>query len=123
VLSNAVFSAVHDGGGQCWESGQPRPSSPQPGDAQNGAQAHNNNPNGQQVRNNGHTPAAQSVPGHDVDTSGTPTADITQSLKEWGSLSPRERAAVIEAASEKPVQKFKEFIDEYYQAVGNRQSQ
>jgi hypothetical protein len=105
------------------QGAQPRPSAPQPGDAQNGAQAHNNNPNGQQARNNGHTPAAQSVPGHDVDTSGTPTADITQSLKEWGSLSPRERAAVIEAASEKPVQKFKEFIDEYYQAVGNRQNQ
>jgi hypothetical protein len=30
---------------------------------------------------------------------------------------------VIEAASEKPVQKFKEFIDEYYQALGNRQAQ
>ncbi|MGA2442439.1 MAG: DUF4175 family protein, partial [Tepidisphaeraceae bacterium] len=101
------------------QGGQPQPSSAKPGDAQ----AHNNNPNGQRVPNNGHTPAAQSVPGHDVDTSGTPTADITQSLKEWGSLSPRERAAVIEAASEKPVQKFKEFIDEYYQAVGNRQNQ
>jgi hypothetical protein len=100
------------------QGAQPKPSGEKPGDAQ----AHNNNPNGQQARNNGHTPAAQSVPGHDVDTSGTPTADITQSLKEWGSLSPRERAAVIEAASEKPVQKFKEFIDEYYQAVGNRQN-
>jgi hypothetical protein len=105
------------------QGGQPKPSAAQPGDAQNGAQAHNNNPNGQLARNNGHTPAAQSVPGHDVDTSGTPTADITQSLKEWGGLSPRQRAAVIEAASEKPVQKFKQFIDEYYQAVGNRQSQ
>jgi len=25
VLSNAVFSAVHDGGGQCWESGHLEP--------------------------------------------------------------------------------------------------
>jgi hypothetical protein len=97
----------------------PKPSGEKPGDAQ----AHNDDPNGQQARNNGHTPAARSVPGHDVDTSGTPTADITQSLREWGGLSPRERAAVIEAASEKPVQKFKEYIDEYYQAVGNRQNQ
>jgi hypothetical protein len=100
------------------QGAQPKPGDEKPGDAQ----AHNNNPNGQQARNTSHTPAAQSVPGHDVDTSGTPTADITQSLKEWGSLSPRQRAAVIEAASEKPVQKFKEFIDEYYQAVGNRQN-
>jgi hypothetical protein len=43
-------------------------------------------------------------------------------MKEWGDLSPRQRAAIIEAGSEKPVQKFKEFIDEYYQALGNQQS-
>ena len=55
-------------------------------------------------------------------TDGTPTTDITQSMKEWGDLSPRQRAAVIEAGTEKPVQKFKEFIDEYYQALGNQQS-
>jgi hypothetical protein len=101
------------------QPGQPQPSSGQPADAQ----AHNNELNGQRMPSSAHTPAGQSVPGHDVNTSGTPTTDITQSLKEWGSLSPRQRAAVIEAASEKPIQKFKEFIDEYYQAVGNRPSQ
>jgi hypothetical protein len=95
----------------------------QPGDAQANSQAHNNNPNGQQAKSAGRSPAQMSVAGHDVDTSGTPTTDITQSLKEWGNLSPRQRQAVIEAASEKPVQKFKEFIDEYYQALGNRQAQ
>jgi hypothetical protein len=63
-----------------------------------------------------------SVAGHDVNTDGTPTTDITQSMKEWGDLSPRQRAAIIEAGTEKPVQKFKEFIDEYYQALGNQQS-
>jgi hypothetical protein len=87
------------------------------------AQAHNNNQNGQQQRNQGTTPAAQSVPGHDVDTSNTPTADITQGLKEWGNLSPRQRAAVIEADSEKPIQKFKDFVEQYYRALGDRQAQ
>ncbi|MGD0462030.1 MAG: hypothetical protein ABSB74_06045 [Tepidisphaeraceae bacterium] len=95
----------------------------QPGDAQANTQAHNNNPSGQKAKSAGSTPAQVSVAGHDVDTSGTPTTDITQSLKEWGGLSPRQRSAVIEAASEKPVQKFKEFIDEYYQALGNRPAQ
>jgi len=103
-------------------SQQPQPGE-QPGNAQANSQAHNNNPNGRQARNAGSTPAQVSVAGHDTDTSGTPTTDITQSLKEWGGLSPRQRSAVIEAASEKPVQKFKEFIDEYYQALGNRQAQ
>jgi hypothetical protein len=102
---------------------QQKPQNAQPQDAQANSQAHNNNPNGQQAQKAGTTPASVSMGGHDVDTTGTPTTDITQSLKEWGNLSPRQRSAVIEAASEKPVQKFKEFIDEYYQALGNRQAQ
>ncbi|HEX4053736.1 MAG TPA: hypothetical protein VHX86_05690 [Tepidisphaeraceae bacterium] len=105
-------------------SGQQPQQGAQPSDAQANGQSPNNSAKGQQqARSAGHTPASVSVNGHDVDTSGTPTTDITQSLKEWGALSPRQRAAVIEAASEKPVQKFKEYIDEYYQALGNRQAQ
>jgi hypothetical protein len=73
-----------------------------------------------QSANSGATPAVVSVAGHDVDTTGSPTSEITQTLKEWGALSPRKRAAVIEAASEKPVEKFKDYIDEYYQALGAR---
>jgi hypothetical protein len=104
---------------------QPKPQQSQQAQAsqrQSGAAPQNNNPNGQQARSAGHTAAAVSVSGHDVSTDGTPTTDITQSMKEWGDLSPRQRAAVIEAGTEKPVQKFKEFIDEYYQALGNQQS-
>ena len=104
---------------------QPSQQKPQQANAaqvQSGVVSHNNNPNGQQARNAGHTPAAVSISGHDVNTDGTPTTDITQSMKEWGDLSPRQRAAIIEAGTEKPVQKFKEFIDEYYQALGNQQS-
>jgi hypothetical protein len=104
---------------------QSSPQQPQQAQAQpqpTSAQAHNNDNKGQS-HNAGHTPAAYSANGHDVNTDGTPTTDITQSLKEWGDISPRQRAAIIEAGSEKPLQKFKEFIDEYYQAVGNRQAQ
>jgi hypothetical protein len=105
---------------------QPNPQKPQqagqPSPVQVTAQAHNTKSSGQKP-NAGHTPASASVAGHDMNTDGTPTTDITQSLKEWGDLSPRQRAAIIEAGSEKPVQKFKEFIDEYYQALGNQQAQ
>jgi hypothetical protein len=81
-----------------------------------------NNTQGQPPKpvNNGTTPATVAVKGHDVDTSGTPTTDIAQTLKEWGALSPRRRAAVVEAASEKPIEKFKSFIDDYYRALGTR---
>jgi hypothetical protein len=68
----------------------------------------------------GSTPAAYATNNRDVDTTGTPTTDITQTLKEWGALSPRKRAAVIEAATEKPVEKFRSLIDDYYRALGTR---
>jgi hypothetical protein len=81
------------------------------------------NGNKNQSNKSGATPAAVSVPGHDVDTTGSPTTDITETLKEWGGLSPRKRQAVTEAASEKPIEKFKEYIDEYYQALGARSTE
>jgi hypothetical protein len=105
---------------------QSSPSSGQSGQASasdpNNAQQPQNG-NGQSQGNptqNGTSPAQLAARGHDVDTTGTPTQDITQSLKEWGALSPRKRAAVIEAASEKPIDKFKSFIDDYYRALGTR---
>ena len=102
--------------------GQQQPQGAKPADAQANAQPQNGKP-GQQMPQNGHTPAADSTGGHDVDVTNTPTTDITQSLKEWGSLSERKRAAVSEASTEKPIQKFKDFIQGYYQALGNREAQ
>jgi hypothetical protein len=89
-------------------------------DPDNSQQPNNQQAQSQKTANNGTTPATVAVKGHDVDTSGTPTTDITQTLKEWGALSPRRRAAVVEAASEKPIEKFKSFIDDYYRALGTR---
>jgi hypothetical protein len=104
------------------QPGQQPPQGAQPADAQANAQPQNGK-SGQQMPQNGHTPAAVSTAGHDVDVSNTPNTDITQSLKEWGSISDRKRAAVMEASTEKPIQKFKEFIQQYYQALGNREAQ
>jgi hypothetical protein len=105
------------------QQSQQKPQQANSGQSPTDEQAHNNEKKGQQSRSLSHIAAAQSVAGHDVGTDGTPTTDITQSMKEWGDISPRQRAAIIEAGTEKPVQKFKEYIDEYYQALGNRQSQ
>jgi hypothetical protein len=96
------------------QASQPSPvANATPGNSVKGAKQNQSN-------RSGATPAAVSVAGHDVDTTGSPTTDIQQTLKEWGGLSPRKRAAVIEAASEKPIEKFKDYIDEYYQALGAR---
>jgi hypothetical protein len=100
---------------------QGQPSQAQPADAQANAQPQNSQSG--QTAQAGHTPAGQSTPGHDVPVSNAPIADITQSLKEWGGISERKRNAISEASSEKPIQKFKDFIQEYYQALGNREAQ
>jgi hypothetical protein len=112
------------------QQAQPSPGdqSGQSGDGQASASDPNSTPKpdngkaGQPDKNNSQSsaPSNPSGGGHDADTTAGPTADITQSLKEWGSLSPRKRAAVIEAASEKPIEKFKDFIDDYYRALGTR---
>jgi len=97
----------------------------QPLDPTQQAQPDNSQPGRPQgpSRNNGTTPARTSTNDRDVDTTSTPTLDITQTLKEWGALSPRRRAAVVEAASEKPIEKFKSLIDDYYRSLGTRGGQ
>ncbi len=105
------------------EQGQSKPSGK---GQQQQAQAQGNQPNkgpqnqqpGQSV--GGRTPAGQSTANRDTNVSGASQTDIAQTMKEWGGTSPRKRAAVIEAASEKPIEKFKNFIDDYYRALGER---
>jgi hypothetical protein len=82
-----------------------------------------NNSQGPPKSNTGATPATVSNPGHNTDGSNAATADITQVQKEWGNLSPRARQAVIEAESEKPIEKFKQFIDDYYKSLGAQAGQ
>ncbi|MGA2581846.1 MAG: DUF4175 family protein [Tepidisphaeraceae bacterium] len=72
------------------------------------------------------TPRGTSDPageGRRDNTVAAATGDIAESQKEWGALSPRQRAAVIEAGTEKPIEKFKEFIDDYSRAVNTRETE
>jgi hypothetical protein len=109
------------------EQAEPKPGQGQPSQATDPTQGPqpDNQANGNQkpTQITGNTPAATATNNRDVNTTGTPTTDITQTLKEWGALSPRKRAAVIEAATEKPVEKFRTLIDDYYKALGTRTGQ
>jgi hypothetical protein len=43
--------------------------------------------------------------------------EIQESAKEWGGLTARERQAVQEGASEKVIEKYKQFVDDYYRSL------
>ncbi len=48
--------------------------------------------------------------------------DIQESAKEWGGLTARERQAVQEGASEKVIEKYKQFVDDYYRSLSEEAS-
>lgn len=98
---------------------------PQPGQGKPG-QPDNNQANGNPGQSNlkgGSTPANASVipgnPGGPADTSKI----VDDRMSEWAQTSPRQRLAVIEGATEQPIEKFKSFIDDYYKSLATQSTQ
>jgi hypothetical protein len=104
--------------------GQGQPGQPQPGDAS--GQPNNDQANGTPSESNmqgGATPANQStLPGNKGGTADTSKL-IEDRDAEWAQTSPRMRLAVIESATEKPIEKFKAFIDDYYKSLATQSTQ
>src|SRR5688500_4186898 len=104
------------------QPGQPDPQmaqkpGEQAGKRPTGVQANNQGKDGQSKPKAGSTPAGQSTPPGDASPSLDLTQAIKESSKEWGHLSPRTRDAVLEGASEQPVEKYKKLIEDYYRGV------
>lgn len=47
--------------------------------------------------------------------------DIRQKLTEWGGISPRMRAAVIDSAGETVIQKYQKLVDDYYRSLATQE--
>lgn len=56
-------------------------------------------------------------PGNEAADTSTP---IRQSAREWGAISPRTRQAVIDGASEQPIDKYKKLVDDYYKSLATK---
>jgi hypothetical protein len=109
---------------QAQQSKNPSPGSGQPGEKMNGPK-----PGGGQQsvasapKNNdgGKSPAGKSGNvsnnGRGDDPNLDLSKDIQESAKEWGGLTARERQAVQEGASEKVIEKYKQFVDDYYRSL------
>ena len=53
-------------------------------------------------------------------------ADLTsirESMQEWGGVTPRERAAVIEGGGETIIEPYKKLIDDYYKSLATKATQ
>jgi hypothetical protein len=86
----------------------------QPNDAQAQNQAQQ-----QQQANRQNQPAQQSTmrPGSDGKTE---LNNIRESMQEWGGVTPRERAAVIEGGGETIIEPYKKLIDDYYKSLATK---
>jgi hypothetical protein len=70
-----------------------------------------------QPKQGGSSPAANSGAPGPAATNTDLSQAIEESSKEWGRISPRARDAVLEGASEQPLEKYKKLIDDYYRGV------
>ena len=80
-------------------------------------QAQNAGPKPGQPKQGGSSPAAQSAAPGPAATNTDLSQAIEESQKEWGRISPRVRDAVLEGATEQPLEKYKKLIDDYYRGV------
>ncbi|HEV7300548.1 MAG TPA: hypothetical protein VGN72_14375 [Tepidisphaeraceae bacterium] len=85
-----------------------------PGEGQGGK------PQPAQGRPAGAEAAQESNRGQGVDPSAEPSADIKETMAEWGRITPRLRAAVVEGQGEQPIEKYKALVDDYYRALAER---
>lgn len=90
---------------------------PQPGEGQMGQQQ-----TGQPQPNRGSTPASSERRGGTGDTNADLSKDIREKAAEWGTLTPKERQAVIDGMHDKAIPKYKRLIDEYYEMMSRKRS-
>ncbi len=93
---------------------------PNPG---GGRAANPQNQGAGQSQANSSNPAGESrtSPGNESKTD--PSIEIQQHLTEWGGVTPRQRQAVIEAAGETVIEKYKRRVDDYYRALATQATQ
>lgn len=111
------------------QQSSPSPGSGKPGEKMNGpkpGQGQQQVASGPKSNDGGAAPASKSgnvsnggkgdAPNQDL------SRDIQESAKEWGGLTARQRQAVQEGASEKVIEKYKQFVDDYYRSLSEEAS-
>ena len=85
------------------------------------AKPENAQANGKPQPQAGQAKASGNNPGGGDAPPGEPGADIArQEARMWGSVTPRQRDAVIESQGEKVLDKYKNLVDDYYRNLSTR---
>lgn len=109
------------------QQAQTRNAPPKPGQEQqqqskpSDAQAQNQGK--EQQNNNAHNPAQQSTLKPGKDGQADLSQSIRESMQEWGGVTPRQRAAVIEGGQETIIEPYKKLIDDYYKSLATKGSE
>ena len=90
--------------------------SPQPDDGK-GNRPQNQ---GQQQPAEVQAPAQGERPGQSSPSAADLSKDIQEKLAEWGQLTPRQRAAVMEGADEVGLEKYRKLVDDYYRTLATK---
>jgi hypothetical protein len=67
--------------------------------------------------------AAQQSTAGPAGSEARPAQEIRESMAEWGGITPRQRQAVIEGASENVVERYRKIVDDYYRALATRSTE
>jgi len=89
----------------------------QPKAGEEQAQANNQ---GQQQQADAKNAAEQSNAGGGLGQTQKAGAEINESLREWGALSPRQRDAIIEGSGETVIEAYKKLVDDYYKSLATK---
>lgn len=87
---------------------------------QAGEQPQANNQGDQSQQNNANNAADQSNTGGGLGQTGKAGANINETLREWGALSPRQRDAIIEGSGENVIEAYKKLVDDYYKSLATK---
>ncbi len=102
--------------------GKPGEGMPKPGDGQGKPQNANGDGKGQKPgeKNGGTSPAGDSTMSGGGSNNADMSKDIHSKISEWGGLTQRERDAVLESKGETIIEKYRNYLDDYYRSLATK---
>ncbi len=87
------------------------------------AQNQGQNQQGQQQQQQPGTEAAQNSRDTSPGGAADPSAKLKEDMAEWGQLTPRQRAAILDTTDEQVLDSYRKLIEDYYRSLNQKRSQ
>jgi len=103
--------------------GKPGDAKPKPGEGQGKPQNANGQGKKPGSQTGGTSPAQDSSLTAGGDPNVDPSKDIHTKMTEWGGLTQREREAVLESKGETVIEKYRNYLDDYYKSLATKSTE